>query len=109
MHGWRNVPCVRNKKFKSPRHHAMQHVQVVQILAGEGAHLRGGRGAHRPDELLPETNGYDDGDAAPGYVDDLSRHKALAFAVDVDVDSDEDSTLPGRHAPTTTSTFVRQV
>jgi hypothetical protein len=42
-------------------------------------------------------------------VDDLSRHKALAFAVDVDVDSDEDSTLPGRHAPTTTSTFVRQV
>ena len=100
-------------KFKSPPHHAMQcntYVQVVQILAGEGAHLRGGRGAHGvDDELLPETNGYD-GDAAPaGYVDDLSRHKALAFAVDVDVDSDEDSTLPGRHAPTTTSTFVRQV
>lgn len=88
-------------------YHAMQHVQVVQILAGEGAHLRGGRGAHGvDDELLPETDGYD-GDAAPGYVDDLSRHKALAFAVDVDVDSDEDSTPPVRHAPATT--FVREV
>ena len=57
--------------------------QVVQILVGEGAHPRGGGrhgGAHQPDELL-EMNVYD---AAAGYVDDLSRHKALAFAVDLD-------------------------
>ena len=57
--------------------------QVVQILVGEGAHPRGGGrhgGAHQPDELQ-EMNGYD---AAAGYVDDLSRHKALAFAVDMD-------------------------
>jgi interleukin-1 receptor-associated kinase 1 len=57
--------------------------QVVRILVGEGTHPRGGgrrSGAHQLDELS-ELNGYD---VAPGYVDDLSRHKALAFAVDLD-------------------------
>ncbi|AQK48732.1 Protein kinase superfamily protein [Zea mays] len=99
---WAAKLCVHASPHQRP-----QMSEVVQILAGEGAHLRGGRGAHGvDDELLPETDGYD-GDAAPGYVDDLSRHKALAFAVDVDVDSDEDSTPPVRHAPATT--FVREV
>lgn len=61
--------------------------QVVQILVGEGAHHLCGDGrrggAHQPDELHG-MNGYD---VAPGYGDDLSRHKALAFAVDLDGDS----------------------
>lgn len=57
---------------------------MVQILVGEGGHPRGGGrrgGAHQPGDELQEMNGYD---VAPGYVDDLSRHKALAFAVDLD-------------------------
>jgi len=57
---------------------------VVQILVGERtqAHPWGERhrGSHHPAGELPdETDGYD---AARGYLDDLSRHKALAFDFD---------------------------
>jgi len=58
--------------------------QVVQILVGERTQVHPWgerhRGSHHPaGELHDETDGYD---AAPGYLDDLSRHKALAFDFD---------------------------
>ncbi|KXG29017.1 receptor-like cytosolic serine/threonine-protein kinase RBK2 [Sorghum bicolor] len=75
---WAATLCVHTSPHQRP-----PMSEVVRILVGEGTHPRGGgrrSGAHQLDELS-ELNGYD---VAPGYVDDLSRHKALAFAVDLD-------------------------
>jgi interleukin-1 receptor-associated kinase 1 len=86
---WAAKLCVHSSPDRRP-----QMSKVVRMLAGGGegaaaaaaAHPRvqqlegGGRSGTRQqpgdDELQHETNGYD---AAPGYTDDLSRHKALAF------------------------------
>ncbi|XP_062182173.1 receptor-like cytosolic serine/threonine-protein kinase RBK2 [Phragmites australis] len=54
-----------------------QMSQVVQILRGVGEPRRSDEGHKRTDQpsAMQETNGYD----AARYMDDLSRHKALAF------------------------------
>nr|CAB3490447.1 unnamed protein product [Digitaria exilis] len=65
---WAAKLCIQT----SPDHRPLMS-KVVHILAGERD-----RGTNQSGELR-ETNGYD---ATLGYLDDLSRHKALAFDFD---------------------------
>ncbi|CAO2144948.1 unnamed protein product [Urochloa humidicola] len=76
----RNMASAAKLCVQSSPEHRPQMSMVVRILAGEGTHpcADGHNETHQHDELH-ETNSYD---AAPGYLDDLSRHKALAFDFD---------------------------
>ncbi|OEL25110.1 Receptor-like cytosolic serine/threonine-protein kinase RBK2 [Dichanthelium oligosanthes] len=76
----RNMAWAAKLCVHSSPDHRPQMSKVVRILVGEGTHpcVEGHRGTHHLGELH-ETDGYD---AAPGYLDDLSRHKALAFDFD---------------------------
>ncbi|CAL4982937.1 unnamed protein product [Urochloa decumbens] len=78
----RSMACAAKLCVQTSPDHRPQMSKVVRILVGEGMHPcgQGHNETHQSSELLHEMNGYDD--AAPGYLDDLSRHKALAFDFD---------------------------
>ncbi|TKW02121.1 hypothetical protein SEVIR_8G224600v4 [Setaria viridis] len=77
----RNMAWAAKLCVHSSPDHRPQMSKVVRILVGEGTHPCAEGGQHGTHHLgeLHEMNGYD---AAPGYSDDLSRHKALAFDFD---------------------------
>ncbi|KAG2558992.1 receptor-like cytosolic serine/threonine-protein kinase RBK2 [Panicum virgatum] len=80
----RNVAWAAKLCVQASPDHRPQMSKVAQILVGERTKVHPWgerhRGSHHPaGELHDETDGYD---AAPGYLDDLSRHKALAFDFD---------------------------